>query len=77
MAATEANRDLIYYTFNSESTQKQLEQLIAMIEREKLTVGDIYKLINEYDEEIYNLKSSHAQNFNLYEFMKTKFEHKF
>ena len=73
MAAAEADRDLIYFTFNHESTTQKLTHIMQIIERENLNVGQVYSLINEFADEIRPLRSLDIKNFGLLEFLKTKF----
>jgi len=71
IAASEADRDIVYYTFNDQQTVDTLMTLWNIIEKEKLTVGDIYTLIVNYYSEISNLSSSEIKEFTLLEYFKT------
>lgn len=48
MSAGEADRDLIYFTFNDSLTVMKLEKLIDLIERHKMNIGQIYNIIIDY-----------------------------
>lgn len=73
MAASEADRDLIFYTFNHEETVNSLNKIIDIIEAEKLKISDIYKLVMDYYNEIFSLTAAEMKVFNLVEYLKTKF----
>jgi hypothetical protein len=75
MTASEAGRDLIYYTFNHRETVKSLSVIMNIIDRENLNIGKIYNLIKEYSNEIKDLSSKELKHFNLSEFLATKFSH--
>lgn len=70
MSAGEADRDLIYFTFNDSLTVMKLEKLIDLIERHKMNIGQIYNIIIDYlafmnTEKILN-------NFDLCQFFEKK-----
>jgi hypothetical protein len=70
MSAGEADRDLIYFTFNDSLTVMKLEKLIDLIERHKMNIGQIYNIIIDYlafmnTEKIQN-------NFDLCQFFEKK-----
>ncbi len=73
LAASETDRDLVYYTFNHEETVKNLKNIMSLIEKERLCVGDVYKLILEYSDEIRDLKSSDLKHFGICQFLETKY----
>ena len=75
IAASEADRDLIYYTFNHTETVANLNKMISIMEKEKLTVGQVYSLILEYSNEIRDLSSKEINEFGLSQFMQAKFNH--
>jgi hypothetical protein len=77
MAASEAERDLIYYTFNHKETVRTLNNLMLIIEKERLSVGDVYSLIMEYADEIRNESTSDLKGFGICKFLETKFLDKF
>jgi poly(ADP-ribose) glycohydrolase len=73
LVASETSRDLVYYTFNHKETVKNLNNIMSIIEKERLCVGDVYKLILEYSDEIRSLKSSDLKYFGICQFLETKF----
>ena len=73
MAAAEADRDLIYFTFGEQSTLEIMKELHEIIKKNNLNVGQVYELINEYSVEIRPLKSDDIKLFGILEFLKTKF----
>lgn len=73
ISAAEAERDLIYFTFNDKNTVDILNTFTKIINDNKLDVGQLYKLLNEYAEEIRPLKETQIKMFDLHQFFKTKF----
>ena len=81
MVASETDRDLIYFTFNDEQTVENLKQIIEIIEKHNFNVSQVYKLINEYADEIRHTSvclifckpKINFKSFGLSEFLKTKF----
>jgi hypothetical protein len=72
MAAAEAGRDLIYFTFNDKETKENLNGLVKLLEENKMTVGQVYDLINDYSDEIRDLKS--IGKFGLRQYIETIFK---
>jgi hypothetical protein len=72
MAAAEAGRDIIYFTFNDSETQENLNGLIKLLEENKMSVGQVYNLINDYADEIKDLKS--IGKFGLRQYIETIFK---
>lgn len=54
MSASEANRDLVYYTFNEADTAGQLNALSSIIDSQKMTVGEVYGHILSFCDHMYN-----------------------
>jgi hypothetical protein len=50
MAAAEAKRNVIYYTFSDEKTVKKLKKILAIVDEKNLSVSDLYKLLDRYCE---------------------------
>jgi hypothetical protein len=73
MTAAEANRDLIYYTFNDANTYESLTKIVEIIEKKDINVGQMYELIQEYADEIRRLDTSQINKFRLCEFLHTKY----
>ena len=73
MAAAQADRDLIYFTFGEQSTLEIMKELHQIITINNLNVGQVYEFINEYSVEIRPLKSDDIKLFGILEFLKTKF----
>jgi poly(ADP-ribose) glycohydrolase len=48
MAASEVDRDLIYYTFGDKTLTARLERFNTFAEEKALTVGDVYRALVEY-----------------------------
>lgn len=71
MSASEAGRDLIYYTFDHQNTFTTLSSMVGMCDQLKLTIGDVYKLILEYSDEIRGLTDSQIKKFDLSQFLQT------
>ena len=77
MVAALTDRDLIYFTFNDEFTVAQLKGLVAIIEKYTITVGQMYKLIKEYADEIRhgeNKPRINYKHFGIFQFLETKFD---
>ena len=72
MAAAQADRDLIYFTFGEQSTLEIMKELHQIITINNLNVGQVYEFINEYSVEIRPLKSDDIKLFGILEFLKTK-----
>ena len=75
MAAGEANRDLIYFTFNDRQTEENLKALMQIIDENKLNVGQVYNLVNDYAEEIRDMKS--IGKFGIRQYLETVLSKKF
>lgn len=73
IAAAEADRDLIYFTFHNNRVSKKLELIKEIIERNNLNVSQVIEIINEYANEIKDLKRHEIKKFGISEFMTTKF----
>lgn len=75
MVAAETDRDLVYFTFNDEKTVKSLKNILKIIEDYQLTVGQVYKLIDEYAMELEHLDRSDVDtsDFGLSQFLQVKF----
>jgi hypothetical protein len=73
ICAAEANRDLIYFTFNSQSTTKTLEEIKELINSQNLKVGDVYNLIAEYSNLAQSFNSSSYEQFGILQFLQSKF----
>ena len=75
MVAAETDRDLVYFTFNDEKTVKSLKNILKIIHDFQLTVGQVYKLINEYAMELDHLDKSDVDtsDFGLSQFLQVKF----
>lgn len=70
MSASQADRDLVYYTFNDKNTLQTLTELCEIIEKKNLTVSELYKRIVHYYDEIVNINSRNLSAFNLLEYLK-------
>ena len=77
MVAAETGRDLVYFTFNDESTVKNLEKIVDIIEKHKLNVGQVYRLLNEYADEIRDKAKVNIKKFGLCQFLEIKFSENF
>jgi poly(ADP-ribose) glycohydrolase len=76
MAASEADRDLVYFTFNDQKTFTALNEMVKVIfEEHQLNIGEIYQLINDYSIEIAELSQTELKKFSLLEFMKMKLDY--
>jgi hypothetical protein len=75
MVAAETDRDLVYFTFNDEKTVKSLKNILKIIHDFQLTVGQVYKLINEYATELDHLDKTDVDtsDFGLSQFLQVKF----
>lgn len=71
MSASQADRDMIYYTFDHQHTFNNLTSIVSMIDQFNLTIGEVYKLILEYSDEIRGLSASQIKNFDLCQFLQT------
>lgn len=76
MSASQADRDLVYYTFNDRNTLNALNQLYEIIEKKNLTVSELYNQIAHYYDEIVNINSRNLSAFNLLEYFKTIYSKK-
>ena len=62
MAAAEANRDVIYYTFNDTETYDDLTDILAMIRTKNLNVSQLYGLLMDYTLYVEALKGKKASS---------------
>jgi hypothetical protein len=69
MAASEANRDMVYYTFKDAKTVNYLTKIQNIIQSKELTVGKIYEILVEYNCQIQHLKEAELKSYNIYEFL--------
>lgn len=73
MSASQADRDLVFYTFNEKNTKKNLNELYEIIESNKLTVSELYKRIVHYYDEIAKISHRDLSEFNLLEYLKATY----
>jgi hypothetical protein len=73
ICAAEANRDLVYFTFNSQGTTKTLEEIKEIIKSKELNVGDVYNLISEYSNLAPGFNSSSYEQFGILQFLESKY----
>lgn len=73
MAASEANRDLIYFTFNDAETVRSFKDIMKIVENEKLNVGKIYELLVAYNSQIQGLGENGYRKYNILKFFKDTF----
>ena len=50
MSASEADRDLVYFTFNSIDTTNKLKKLYEIITRANLNISQVYKMILDFSD---------------------------
>jgi hypothetical protein len=72
MAAAEASRDLIYFTFNHLETVTKLTKLQWLISQSDLNVGQVHELIVSYAEHLKQLNATQFQNEDLCKFFTEK-----
>ena len=58
MAAAVANRDVIYYTFGDKKLAEEIASFHNRVIEKGLTVGDLWKKIEQFDPEFGNLFES-------------------
>ncbi|XP_067278140.1 poly(ADP-ribose) glycohydrolase [Pseudorasbora parva] len=70
MAASEARRDVAYFTFGDERLMKDVNDLHNFLKDNRVTVGDLYFHLKQYS----NVVSKHGQwpNINLYGYIMDK-----
>ncbi len=73
MAASETDRDLIYFTFRDLETVKDFNSLIKIIQEKELDVGNIYALLVAYNSQIQGLDENRYQKYNILKFLKDTF----
>jgi hypothetical protein len=44
LAASEADRDLLYFTFKKEALSKAIEEFVEEVQTKGLTVGELYQI---------------------------------
>ena len=74
MAASEANRDLIYYTFKDAKTVNYLQDIFKIIKSNNLNVGNIYNLLTEYNYFIKRIDEPELKKCNINLFLNEKFK---
>jgi poly(ADP-ribose) glycohydrolase len=67
MAASECERDLVYFTFNDSSLKKELEKFYTFISTKSFTVKHLYKALTLYDRLV--IKSSKSFQIDLFQFI--------
>jgi hypothetical protein len=73
MAASETDRDLIYFTFRDLETVKDFNSLVKIIQEKELDVGNIYALLVAYNRQIQGLDENRYQKYNILKFLKDTF----
>ncbi|CAF0836933.1 unnamed protein product [Brachionus calyciflorus] len=73
IAATEAGRDLVYFTFNDIDVFSKLNLIMDLLGKNSLTIGQVYTILLEYCDEIDNLSRTQIEEFSLIEFFKLKY----
>ncbi|GFX24064.1 poly(ADP-ribose) glycohydrolase [Trichonephila clavipes] len=57
MAASEAGRDLVYFTFNSMRLKKELRDIYNSLTKNNLVVGDVWRILMKYCNIVQNRKN--------------------
>lgn len=70
MSASEAARDLVYFTFNDEETFDDLNALSWFIQDREMTVSDLYKHIMAYCDFMNHSNSESFDSFQMLDFFK-------
>ena len=70
MAASETDRDLIYFTFRDLETVNVFNNMMKIIQEKKLTVGNIYELLVAYNCQIQGLGENGYEKYNILKFLK-------
>jgi hypothetical protein len=73
MAASESDRDLIYFTFRDLETVKDFNSLVKIIQEKELDVGNIYALLVAYNRQIQGSDENRYQKYNILKFLKDTF----
>ena len=66
MSASEADRDLVYFTFNSIDTANKLKKLYEIITRANLNISQVYKMILDFSVSLKNASSSFTSSATSY-----------
>ena len=73
IAAAEADRELIYFTFHDHYVTNKLKVIKEIIEKNNLNVCQIYEIIGQYTREIRNLSKEQMKKFGISQFMISKY----
>lgn len=72
MAAAEAGRDMVYFTFGDAYLMKDVHEMHTFLTKRKVTVGVLYGLLNQYSSLVYkNCRTTHP-DVTLYQFIYKK-----
>ncbi|GFT97314.1 poly(ADP-ribose) glycohydrolase [Nephila pilipes] len=61
MAASQAGRDLVYFTFNSVHLKKELRDIYNLIIEKNLAVGDVWRILVNYSNIVQNGNEAHPK----------------
>ncbi|XP_029460075.1 poly(ADP-ribose) glycohydrolase-like isoform X2 [Rhinatrema bivittatum] len=65
MAAAEAKKDVVFFTFGNENIMHELHDMYLFLQKEKVTVGDLYSNL-----ETYCSMNQEVKAYTLYEFLR-------
>ncbi|KAK3521879.1 hypothetical protein QTP70_018605 [Hemibagrus guttatus] len=74
MAAAVAQRDLAYFTFNNKKQAEELQRMHELLKSHKMTVGKLYKLLQDYCEYVRHHHHHDRQRLkNVFEYIRESF----
>jgi len=69
MAATAAERDVVYFTFADEEFAKKLTDIVLLLQTKSVTIANLYEALGEYNSLLRESKSS----LNLFDYFEARF----